>query len=112
MPWARFLAFNAGGGIAWATSYGIAYYEFGTSLKPLKTSIDIAIGAVAIVILVGFTVWLRRKQSELEQRADRELGDLDQELALPSEDRDLPLARAREDEREHPAEPVAAKHRR
>ena len=29
MPWLRFLAYNAAGGILWATTYGLAAYYFG-----------------------------------------------------------------------------------
>lgn len=100
MPWPRFLAFNAGGGIIWASIYGVAYYEFGSSLKHLNTTIDVVIGVVAVLILVGFLVWLRRKESALEERADRELGGLDEELGLAPGDADQPLTRAREGRRD------------
>jgi membrane protein DedA with SNARE-associated domain len=73
MSWLRFLVFNAAGGITWATVFGIAYYEFGSTLKSLSTTIDIVLGAAGTLILVGFAVWTKRKESELAERADREL---------------------------------------
>jgi membrane protein DedA with SNARE-associated domain len=73
MGWPRFLVFNAAGGIIWATAYGIAYYEFGRAIKGLQTAVDVAIGAVALAILVGFFVYLKRKEDELADRAEREL---------------------------------------
>jgi membrane protein DedA with SNARE-associated domain len=73
MAWPRFLVFNAAGGIVWATIYGVAYYEFGSSLQSLSTTIDIVLGAIATVILVGFVIWTRRREDDLRERADREL---------------------------------------
>ncbi|MGH3003381.1 MAG: DedA family protein [Gaiellaceae bacterium] len=78
MHWLRFLAFNAAGGIIWATIYGIAYYYLGSSVKGLGSRIDIGIGVAAAIIFVGFLVYLRRKESELEERAEKALpGPLD-----------------------------------
>jgi len=73
MDWPRFLVFNAAGGITWATIYGVAYYEFGSSLQKLNTTIDITLGAGATVILLAFAVWAKRKEGELRERAEREL---------------------------------------
>lgn len=84
MAWPRFLAFNAAGGIVWATIYGVAYYEFGSSLKSLNTTIDIVLGAAATLILVAFAIWTRRKEHELVERAERELeGSAGEELGEP-----------------------------
>jgi membrane protein DedA with SNARE-associated domain len=74
MRWGRFLAFNAAGGIVWATLYGVVYYEFGGALRRLSTTIDIVLGVVGTVILVAFLVWTRRKEDELEKRAESEVG--------------------------------------
>ena len=73
MGWLRFLVFNAAGGITWATVFGLAYYEFGSTLKSLSTTIDIVLGVAGTVILVGFAIWTKRKEGELQERADREL---------------------------------------
>jgi membrane protein DedA with SNARE-associated domain len=74
MPWPRFLVFNAAGAIVWATSFGVAYYVFGRALKRLSTAIDISLGAVGIAVLVAFLVWSKRKEGELLERAEREVG--------------------------------------
>jgi membrane protein DedA with SNARE-associated domain len=83
MQWPRFLAFNAAGGIVWAAAYGIAAYELGNAINRFSTTVDLVIGSAATLILVGFLVWLRRKQGQLEERAERELeGSAAEELGV------------------------------
>lgn len=74
MEWGRFLFFNAAGGIVWATLYGVLYYEFGGALKELSTTIDIVLGVGGTLVLVAFLIWSKRKEAELQERADREIG--------------------------------------
>jgi membrane protein DedA with SNARE-associated domain len=69
MRWPRFLFFNAAGGVVWASAYGTAYYYFGDTLERLQAPADIAIGAVALVLLVAGLVQLRRKESQLASAA-------------------------------------------
>jgi len=81
MPWPRFLFFNAAGGAVWATAFGVAYYEFGGALRKLSGTIDATIGAVGSLILIAFLVWTKRKESELQERAEREIeGSVAEEL--------------------------------
>jgi membrane protein DedA with SNARE-associated domain len=81
MDWRRFLFFNASGGIVWATLFGLAYYEFGGALRSLSTTIDIVLGVAGTVILVSFLVWSKRKESELQEKAEREIeGSVAEEL--------------------------------
>jgi membrane protein DedA with SNARE-associated domain len=81
MAWDRFLVFNAAGGAVWATIYGIAYYEFGGSLRKLSTTIDIVLGVVGALVLVAFVIWTKRKEAELEERAEQEIeGSVAEEL--------------------------------
>ena len=81
MEWGRFLLYNAAGGSLWATLYGVAYYEFGGSLRGLSTTIDVVIGVAGSVILVAFVVWTRRKEEVLLERAEQELeGSVAEEL--------------------------------
>jgi membrane protein DedA with SNARE-associated domain len=81
MPWPSFLAFNAAGGIVWATLYGLLYYFFGSVLSELSTAINVALGAVGLIGLVFFIVWTRRKEHALLERAERELeGTVAEEL--------------------------------
>ena len=81
MAWPRFLFFNAAGGIVWATTFGIAYYVFGSALEKLSTTIDIGLGVAGVVGLVAFLVWSKRKEGELLERAEREVaGSVAEEL--------------------------------
>jgi membrane protein DedA with SNARE-associated domain len=81
MRWHSFLFFNAAGGIVWSAAYGFAYYYFGKALEGLQLTIDIALGAAALVILVASLVYLKRKETELGERAEREVSDEDLEEA-------------------------------
>jgi membrane protein DedA with SNARE-associated domain len=74
MAWPRFLFFNATGAIVWATVFGVAYYVFGSALSKLSTTIDVTLGVAGIVSVVAFIVWSRRKEDELLERAEREVG--------------------------------------
>jgi membrane protein DedA with SNARE-associated domain len=81
MEWRRFLFFNAAGGIVWATLYGVGYYVFGATLRRLSTTLDVTIGVGSVVLLVAFVVWTRRKEGELQKRAEREIeGSVAEEL--------------------------------
>ena len=81
MAWPRFLVFNAAGAIVWATTFGVAYYVFGSALQKLSTTIDIALGVAGVAALVAFLVWSKRKEDELLERAEREVeGTVAEEL--------------------------------
>jgi membrane protein DedA with SNARE-associated domain len=81
MAWPRFLVFNAAGAIVWATTFGVAYYVFGSALSKLSTTIDVTLGVAGVVILVAFLVWSKRKEDELLERAEREIeGSVAEEL--------------------------------
>jgi membrane protein DedA with SNARE-associated domain len=73
MEWGRFLVFNAAGGIVWATAFGVAYYVFGSALRRLSTAIDVSLAVAGAVVVVAFVVWVRRKEAELQDRAEREI---------------------------------------
>jgi membrane protein DedA with SNARE-associated domain len=71
MPWLRFLAFNASGGIIWATAYGVGAYLAGDRINKLSKPVDFALGGVAVVVIVGLIILLRRKEAELSERAEK-----------------------------------------
>jgi membrane protein DedA with SNARE-associated domain len=72
MPYGRFFAFNASGGIIWAAIYSFGFYYAGSGLKSARGPFDYVIGGVAIVIVVAFVWWLRRNEKRLERQAEQE----------------------------------------
>ena len=70
MPWPRFLAFNAAGGITWACAIGFAYYYIGSAIKNVRGPLDIVLGAIAVVIVIAFLVYLHRTEDRYAARAE------------------------------------------
>jgi len=57
MPWPKFLAWNAAGGIAWAISIGLFAYLAGAAAKAfIHTASYVAVGAFAVIV-VGLVAW-------------------------------------------------------
>jgi membrane-associated protein len=52
MPWLRFLGWNAAGGIAWATAFGLASYYFGKHIVEVVATY----GLYAVLVLIGLAV--------------------------------------------------------
>jgi membrane protein DedA with SNARE-associated domain len=71
MEYRRFLVFNAAGGIVWSGVYAIAFYYAGSGLSKARGPVDYVLGAVAVVVVVGFIVWIRRHEKRLEEEAER-----------------------------------------
>ena len=78
MSWPRFLAFNAAGGIVWATVIGLAYYYIGNTVKNVRGPFDIVLGIIAAIVIIGFLIYLRRTEKRYAARAEHEFpGPLD-----------------------------------
>jgi membrane protein DedA with SNARE-associated domain len=78
MPWWRFLAFNAAGGILWALIYGTGAYLLGQQLDRVTRPVAVVAGIAAAVVIVAFFVFLRRNEKRLAEEAERALpGPLD-----------------------------------
>jgi membrane-associated protein len=63
MPWPRFLAWNAAGGIAWAVTIGVLAYFVGEALVAVLHTVGyVALGLLAVVVLavVAWVVVKRR----------------------------------------------------
>ncbi|MEO8899325.1 MAG: DedA family protein [Candidatus Dormibacter sp.] len=73
MAWPRFLVFNAAGGIVWATGYGVGAYVAGDRISKLSAPVDLALAAVALVVILGGILVLRRKEAELTVEAEKAL---------------------------------------
>ncbi|MEV6067350.1 DedA family protein [Nocardia sp. NPDC052001] len=63
MPYRRFLAFNAFGGIVWGTTFVVLGFIAGNSYERVAKTVgrDIAIG-VAVLVIVGLIVWKVRER--------------------------------------------------
>ena len=78
MPWSRFLAFNAAGGVCWATLYGLGAYVLGTQVTKLTGPVGIVLLVLAAILIVAAVIFLRRNESRLEEAAVQALpGPLD-----------------------------------
>ena len=73
MEWKTFLLWNAVGGIAWSALYGIGAYALGNAAKGLQGTVGFAVAGVAVAVLVGAIVFLRRNEKRLEDRAQEEM---------------------------------------
>jgi len=71
MQWKRFLAWNAAGGIVWATIFGLLGYYGQKAFERLSTPINILLGVLGFAAIVVFTVALRRRTERLADVAER-----------------------------------------
>jgi membrane protein DedA with SNARE-associated domain len=73
MPWPRFLAYNAAGGILWAVVIGVAAYEFGRAAVTAVTHYGLYAGLVIVVLVVvsfvAHRTLRRRRQNQNESKA-------------------------------------------
>jgi len=78
MHWRRFLAFNAAGGITWACAVALGSYYIGSALKHVRGTFDIVIGVVAVLVVVGFLLYLRKAEERYAALAEQAFpGDLE-----------------------------------
>jgi membrane protein DedA with SNARE-associated domain len=69
MRWPHFLAMNALGGICWATLFGSGAYLMGERIKSVAAPLGVVLLVVAAVLVVAGTIFFRRHESELVERA-------------------------------------------
>jgi membrane protein DedA with SNARE-associated domain len=66
LPWGRFLIYNASGAVAWATTFGIVGYMLAYSWQTLEKWVGRAgVALLAVVIVAGIVLTLRRRQATL-----------------------------------------------
>jgi membrane protein DedA with SNARE-associated domain len=71
MRWPRFLVANTAGGIAWAAIYTAAGFFAGGVLERLSLTIDLVLGGIAALVIIGGIVVLRRRMAGLTKRAEK-----------------------------------------
>jgi membrane protein DedA with SNARE-associated domain len=69
MRWPRFLVANTAGGIAWAAIYTAAGFFAGGVLERLSLTIDLVLGGIAALVIIGGIVVLRRRMAGLAEKA-------------------------------------------
>jgi membrane protein DedA with SNARE-associated domain len=76
MPWWRFLAFNAAGGVVWAAVFGTGAYVLGTQIHNLSRTTTIIGAILAVIAFVAFVLFIRRNEARLMAEADAALPEL------------------------------------
>ena len=78
MRWTTFLLFNALGGIAWATLFGLGGYFLGDNIHRLTGPVAIISIVLAALTIIALLVYVRRHEQQLEAEAEMALtGSLD-----------------------------------
>lgn len=70
MSWGRFLVWNALGGAFWASLYGFVPFLLGNQVHRLVGPFGIVVGAVALCIVVGSVIFVRRHEARLIAEAE------------------------------------------
>jgi membrane protein DedA with SNARE-associated domain len=80
MPYLRFLAYNASGGIAWGVTVVLAGYFAGESFGKVESVMGrVAAVVLAVLVLAGLAVWelsRRRRREAAEEQADLAADDV------------------------------------
>ena len=75
MPWGRFLLWNALGGVFWTCLYGFGAYLLGNQVHRLVGPFGIAVGIVALAVVVLTIRFVRRHEARLIEAAKTEMGE-------------------------------------
>lgn len=73
MDWPRFLMYNTAGGILWSILYGIGGYALGNGVSKVEGPVRYFTIATAVIVIIGFGLFLRRNEGSLEDEAEREM---------------------------------------
>ena len=73
MRWGRFLVANALGAVVWATLYGVGAYLASATIAKLNTPVAIALGVLAVVVIVLAGFFVRTNIKRLEAVAEEAL---------------------------------------
>jgi membrane protein DedA with SNARE-associated domain len=71
MQFRRFFVYNATGGIVWSLIFGLAAYLGQHAFERASTPINLAFGAAALVVVLGATLYVRRRADALADVAER-----------------------------------------
>jgi membrane protein DedA with SNARE-associated domain len=68
MEWWRFFAWNAAGGIVWATTFGLVAYYFGHAVADSIAKYGLIGGVIAVALVVGLLVGLHYWRKRVEEK--------------------------------------------
>jgi membrane protein DedA with SNARE-associated domain len=71
MSWPRFFAFNAAGGILWATCYGLAAFYLGKQIEAFTRPVGLTLLLIGTIVVLGSLWFIGRHEADLEMRAER-----------------------------------------
>jgi len=77
MPWPRFFAMNAAGGLCWAAVFATAAYVFGDQVRQVEGPIAIGLLVVVALGVVGALLTIHRYEARLMERILAEEGEAD-----------------------------------
>ena len=72
MPWGRFVAFNAAGGVLWALTFSFGAYQLGSAATGIGSILTYVGLALTVVLTVVITLLTRRSFAQLESRVAEE----------------------------------------
>jgi len=67
----KFQVFNIAGAVAWTGTWSLLSYHLGSGLKSASKTVDYAVGAVVIVLVVAAILVVRRQAKRLEALAEQ-----------------------------------------
>jgi membrane protein DedA with SNARE-associated domain len=70
MSWARFLLYNALGGLVWSSIYAFGFFAAGNTLKRLSGPFNYAAIGVAVVVVIVVFLVVRRQTELLADKAE------------------------------------------
>jgi membrane protein DedA with SNARE-associated domain len=70
MPMLTFFAWNAAGGITWATAYGLAGYYGGNAVANVLESVGIVAAGVVVVGVVVAVIYVKLRDRRLDQKLE------------------------------------------
>jgi membrane protein DedA with SNARE-associated domain len=70
MPFGRFMAFNALGGIAWTALFGAIGYSFGAMFESAGKTLGIVAVALTLVAVALLLRWIHKREAVLQAQAD------------------------------------------
>jgi membrane protein DedA with SNARE-associated domain len=73
MPAPRFFAFNASGGVIWASIYGFGYFFAADVLKQVNAALGVVLIGIGVAVAVAILLFIRRNIADWEERAERAL---------------------------------------